>query len=334
MANAIDVEGVHYRYGDRVALAGVDLAVEPRQMFAILGPNGSGKSTLFKLLSTLAPLQEGELRVAGRSVRSEPNAVRSLLGVVFQYPSLDRKLTVRENIECQATLVGLRGAARRERVDEVLELLKLTDRGPERVETLSGGLKRRVELAKGILHRPPVLLLDEPSTGLDPAARLDYWAALQQLKNTFGTTVVMTTHLLEEADKADRIAIFHRGKVVAAGTPQSLRQAMGEAVLTVQGGSPEGVREAIREQLGWDGEIIGDAVRIRRHDAAARIGEITTLLGEGVDSVTLARPSLEDVFIASTGESFLASDAAETAAAEARAKEKSRGRGRKAPSRA
>ena len=301
---AIQITNLHYKYGDRVAVDGISQTIAAEQIYVILGPNGSGKSTLFKLMSTLIPLQQGEIELAGFSVRNSPNAVRQRLGVVFQYPSLDRKLSVKENIECQASLVGLRGADRKTRVTEVLELLKLADRTKDRVEKLSGGLKRRVELAKGILHRPQVLLLDEPSTGLDPAARLDYWAALQELKNNYGTTVVMTTHLLEEAEKADEIAIFNRGKLVANDAPEALRQQMGQSILTLQSRQPAVTQKTLQERFGWTSEIVGHQVRVRDEQAAGQAGEVARFLGDGIDSLTIARPSLEDVFVAKTGESY------------------------------
>ncbi len=301
---AVKIENIRYCYGDRVALDDITLSIAAQQVFAILGPNGSGKSTLFKLLSTLVPLQEGDVFIDGHSVRTSPDAARQKIGVVFQYPSLDRKLTVYENISCQAALVGLRGSQRASRIDEVMQLLKLADRKNERAEKLSGGLKRRVELAKGILHRPSILLLDEPSTGLDPSARLDYWTALQELKTQFGTTIAMTTHLLEEADKADRICIFHRGKIVAEDSPENLRREMGDAILTLQSREPQATHEQLLSRFGWQSEIVGNQVRVRESGAASKISEINNALGDSIDSLTLGRPSLEDVFVAKTGESF------------------------------
>jgi ABC-2 type transport system ATP-binding protein len=298
------MDRVRYRYDDRVAVDGLTQSVSREQLFLILGPNGSGKSTLFKLISTLIPLQEGEIFVDGLSVRTEANSVRQRISVVFQYPSLDRKLTVQENIECQAALVGLRGQMRRQRVAESMALMKITDRANERAERLSGGLKRRVELAKGILHQPSVLLLDEPSTGLDPSARLDLWAALQELKTQFGTTVVMTTHLLEEAEKADTIAIMNRGKLVAQDSPENLRRAMGSNIVTVTSRNPANTQQKLLEQFGWVSELVGNEVRINSGDVAQRISELAIALGDSVDSVTLARPSLEDVFVTRTGEHF------------------------------
>lgn len=302
--NAIELDQVRYSYGQRVAIDGLSQSIPREQLFLILGPNGSGKSTLFKLISTLIPLQDGEIFVDGLSVRKQANEVRQRISVVFQYPSLDRKLTVQENIECQAALVGLRGQQCRDRVQDAMRLMNITDRAKERAERLSGGLKRRVELAKGILHHPSVLLLDEPSTGLDPSARLDLWAALQELKTQFGTTVVMTTHLLEEAEKADTIAIMNRGKLVAQDSPDSLRREMGANIITVTSRNPATTQQKLLSQFGWASEIVGNEVRISSTDVAERISEVATALGDSIDSVTLARPSLEDVFVSKTGELF------------------------------
>jgi ABC-2 type transport system ATP-binding protein len=303
-SNAIQINNVTYRYGERVAIDSLTQSIAANQLFAVLGPNGSGKSTLFRLISTLVPLQQGEIEVSGLSVSTQATKVRQRIGVVFQHPSLDRKLTVRENIDCQASLVGLTGSSRRSRVDEVISAMSLQDRTNERAEKLSGGLKRRVELAKGILHRPEVLLLDEPSTGFDPSARLELWNALQELKQQHGCTVVMTTHLLEEADKADAIAIMHRGKVVAQDAPDALRRAMGSNIVTIQSREPQAAQNRIREQFGWTSEILNHAVRVSSSDAANRLAELTQLLGDSIECLTVARPSLEDVFIAKTGENF------------------------------
>ncbi len=302
---AIQITDLRYNYGERVAIDGLNQSIAAGIIFVILGPNGSGKSTLFKLVSTLVPLQQGEILVCGNSVRTNPHQVRQNIGVVFQYPSLDRKLTVQENIECQASLVGLRGSHRKSRVEEVIRLMSLTDRTGERAEKLSGGLKRRVELAKGILHRPAILLLDEPSTGLDPNARLELWSALQDLKKQFGTTVVMTTHLLEEADKADQIAIMNRGKLVAQDTPENLRRSMGGSVITLRSRNAEQTQRLISERFGWTSDLLSHEVRIHDANAANQVSEMAAALGDSIDSLTIARPSLEDVFVAKTGESFV-----------------------------
>ena len=231
---AIEISHLAHRYGEHEAIRDLSLSVAAGEIFALLGPNGSGKTTLFRVLSTLIPLQQGEVHILGYDLRREPDAIRAQLGVVFQAPSVDKKLTVMENIIHHGRLYGLGGRELRTRADEMLARLGLADRRRDLVETLSGGLRRRVELAKGMLHRPRLLLLDEPSTGLDPGARSDLWQYLEQVRDEDGVTVVLTTHLLEEAERADRIAIMHRGELAALDTPAALQAAVGGDAITIR----------------------------------------------------------------------------------------------------
>jgi len=300
---SIVCDDVHHRYGDREALRGVNLTIRAGEIFALLGPNGSGKTTLFRLLSTLVPVQRGRIEVAGLNVASDTLAVRGRIGIVFQSPSLDKKLTVDENIACQAALYGLSGAALNARRDEVLRQMKLTDRRSDYCEKLSGGLKRRVELAKGMLHQPTVMLLDEPSTGLDPSARLDLWQSLRAMADQ-GITVVLTTHLLEEADKADRVAIMFEGQVIADGTPQSLRSEMGDGLITISSADLDGIEVILRDEMGLETQRASNQVRIRCEGAPAWVPKIADRLGDSVHSISVGRPGLEDVFIAKTGYQF------------------------------
>jgi ABC-2 type transport system ATP-binding protein len=302
-AASIVCDDVHHRYGDREALRGVNLTIRPGEIFALLGPNGSGKTTLFRLLCTLVPIQRGRIEVAGLNVASNTLAVRGRIGIVFQSPSLDKKLTVDENIACQAALYGLSGAALTARRDEVLQQMKLTDRRGDFCEKLSGGLKRRVELAKGMLHQPTVMLLDEPSTGLDPSARLDLWQSLRAMADQ-GITVVLTTHLLEEADKADRVAIMFEGQVIADGTPQSLRAEMGDGLITIESADLDAVEKILHDEMGLETQRASNQVRIRCAGAPAWVPKIADRLGDSVHSISVGRPGLEDVFIAKTGYHF------------------------------
>ncbi|MEX0824902.1 MAG: ABC transporter ATP-binding protein [Pirellulaceae bacterium] len=300
----IAVRQVEHRYGDHEALRGVDLSVRQGEIFALLGPNGSGKTTLFRLISTLMPLQKGSIQVAGADVGSAPLEVRRRIGIVFQAPSLDKKLTVDENIACQGALYGVGGERLRKRRDEVLGLLGLTDRRGDYCEKLSGGLKRRVELAKGMLHRPPVLLLDEPSTGLDPGARLDLWDALRSMAAA-GMTILLTTHLLEEADKADRLAILASGRVIAEGRPEALRASLGEGLVTVRTDDPERAEQILANQLQLPFQRVQHQLRIQDANPAALVPRLAEALGSLAQSITVGRPGLEDVFIAKTGHRFL-----------------------------
>ncbi|MEI8213656.1 MAG: ABC transporter ATP-binding protein [Planctomycetota bacterium] len=301
---AIQIQDVTHRYGELFALDGLSLDIESRQIFGLLGPNGSGKSTLFRLISTLVPIQRGSIRVFGIDVDAERDGVREAIGVVFQSPSLDRKLTVRENLEYQAALYGLSRPVRNERIAELVERMGVADRMHDRCEKLSGGLKRRVELAKGLIHRPRLLLLDEPSTGLDPSARLELWQALVSLKNDWGTTVVLTTHWIEEADKCDRLAILDRGRLVAMDTPDLLRRETTETVLSILSSDPIRTSEIMRCQFGWDAKVFDQTVRVVTQDSITSLAPLMDALGASALSITIGRPSLEDVFIRKTGKPF------------------------------
>jgi ABC-2 type transport system ATP-binding protein len=301
---AIQIQDVTHRYGELFALDGLSLDIESRQIFGLLGPNGSGKSTLFRLISTLVPIQRGSIRVFGIDVDAERDGVREAIGVVFQSPSLDRKLTVRENLEYQAALYGLSRPVRNERIAELVERMGVADRMHDRCEKLSGGLKRRVELAKGLIHRPRLLLLDEPSTGLDPSARLELWQALVSLKNDWGTTVVLTTHWIEEADKCDRLAILDRGRLVAMDTPDLLRRETTETVLSILSSDPIRTSEIMRCQFGWDAKVFDQPVRVVTQDSITSLAPLMDALGASALSITIGRPSLEDVFIRKTGKPF------------------------------
>jgi ABC-2 type transport system ATP-binding protein len=300
-----DVRGLQHRYGEHVALSGIDLVVKAGQIVAMLGPNGSGKTTLFRLLCTLMPVQQGEVLVSGFSARTDPMAVRRQIGIVFQSPSLDKKLTVDENIACQGALYGIRGELLRRRRDELLDQLQLRDRRGDLCERLSGGLKRRVELAKGMLHRPRLLLLDEPSTGLDPAARLGFWEAIRALAEQ-GTAVLMTTHLLEEADKADRVLILNQGRVIADGSPWELRSSLGPGIVTVTADDLDAAEQLLIHQLGLTPQRIHRQLRLRSDSPAELVPLLLQSLGDRAQSITIGRPSLEDVFVARTGLEFVA----------------------------
>jgi ABC-2 type transport system ATP-binding protein len=301
---AIQVSRLSHRYGERLALAGLDLAVEPGEIFALLGPNGGGKTTLFRLLSTLIPVQQGDVSVLGFDVVRGRAEVRSRIGVVFQAASLDKKLTVAENLCHQGHLYGLKGAELRLRVDEMLDRLGLNERKGDLVETLSGGLRRRVELAKGMLHRPKLLLLDEPSTGLDPAARSDLWDYLRLIRGQRGVTVVLTTHLLEEADKADRLAILNAGTLVALDTPERLRAGVGGDSLTIACDNPASLAVSITERFGYAAKVVDGSVRLERPDAHQLVAGVCEAFPGRIQAVTFGKPTLEDVFIARTGHRF------------------------------
>ena len=298
-------------FGERRALDGISLEVRRGELFCLLGPNGGGKSTLFRILATLSLPDSGTARVGGHDVVSAAAEVRARLGVVFQSPSLDGKLTILENLRCGGALYGLTGAELESRITEATKALNLTDRLNDIVETLSGGLQRRAEIAKCLLIRPEVLLLDEPSTGLDPGARLDLWAALEKLRVEHGVTALCTTHLMEEAARADRVGIVSSGKLVALGTPEELTSAIGGDVISLRTSKEVGadqLAKLITDKTGIPATVVEGEVRIEHAEAYAVAARLASEFPKEITSLRIARPTLEDVFIARTGRLFADQD--------------------------
>ena len=298
---AIEVDCVEFRYGSRTALDDVSFTVAPKEIFGLLGPNGGGKTTLFRILCTLLAPASGRARVFDLDVAQEPHAVRRRIGVVFQAMSLDRMLTAAENLHHQGHLYGLHGRAMKERVKEALERVGLSDRAGDRVETLSGGLQRRLELAKGLLHGPDLLLLDEPSTGLDPGARRDLWQYLTYLRDSDGVTILVTTHLLDEAERCDRLGILDQGRLVAQGTPEELKKKIGGDVIVLAARDPETLRRQIEERFGLPATTVNSTVRLERERGLEFIAQLVEAFPGQIDAVSDSKPTLEDVFIHETG---------------------------------
>jgi ABC-2 type transport system ATP-binding protein len=301
---AVEVEGLGHRYGDRQALSDVTFSVSRGEIFGLLGPNGSGKTTLFKILSTLMPATEGRARVLGRDLAQAPRPIRERLGVVFQHPSLDPKLTVLENLMHHGHLHGLSGGELKSRAHALLDRFGLGERVRDRVETLSGGLKRRTELAKALLPRPELLLLDEPSTGLDPGARREFSAHLDQLRREEAVTALLTTHIMEEAECCDRVGILDQGRLVTLGAPDELKRRVGGDVVVIRAREPEQLRLKVRDKLGHEPVLVDGSLRVAEtggHEFAREVAE--AFPGE-VTSVTFGKPTLEDVFIHLTGHRF------------------------------
>jgi ABC-2 type transport system ATP-binding protein len=308
---AIAVDRVCHRYGSRTALREISFSVPAGTLFGLLGPNGGGKTTLFRILATLLRPTSGDAELLGVRLSADPAAIRRRLGVVFQHPSVDGKLTVTENIMTHGHLYGLHGESLRARMDEILARLGLSDRAGDRVETLSGGLQRRTELAKALLHRPPLLLLDEPSTGLDPGARRDFMQYLQQLRDQEGVSVVLTTHHMEEAERCDRIAILHQGSLIRVGTPAELKLAVGGDVVVVRTPDPRALQQKLRDHLGCEAVMVDGTLRVERPRGHELVRDVVERFPADVTLVTYGKPTLEDVFIHLTGHRFWEEPAAE-----------------------
>jgi ABC-2 type transport system ATP-binding protein len=315
--DAIVVEELRKRYKDVQALDGVSFSVRDGEVFGLLGPNGAGKSTTVRTLTTLTQPDSGRALVAGEDVVKHPNRVRHLIGYVAQDSGVDWEATGRENLMLQGRIHGMSGATLRRRVDELLELVGLREAADRQARGYSGGMKRRLDIAIGLVHKPRVLFLDEPTTGLDPEARAAMWIEVERLAAQESLTILLTTHYLEEADRlAERVAIVSRGKVVVEGTPDELKAGLRGELVTVELGDVDGRSEtALRVVHGVDGatEVAADGrfVRARVPNGAQAIPGILGSLdsaGFEVASVTTQRPSLDDVYLHYTGRDFASED--------------------------
>jgi ABC-2 type transport system ATP-binding protein len=313
--DAIVVDEVRKRYGEVQALDGVSFVVREGEIFGLLGPNGAGKSTTVRVLVTLTRADEGRASVAGHDVRTEQTAVRRAIGYVPQDSGVDGFGTGRENLLLQGRVQGMGGRDLRSRADELLELVGIADAADRIVKNYSGGMRRRLDIALGLVHRPRVLFLDEPTTGLDPEARVALWAEVSRLAEAESLTILLTTHYLEEADQlADRLAIVSRGKVVVEGTPSALKAGLqGDAVhVELENGAVAEAEVVLvgvgaRPEQVLDGRTIVSRVE---NGGRALPGIISALEGAGiaVASVSLSRPSLDDVYLHFTGRDFTSED--------------------------
>ncbi len=313
---AIEASNLRKTYPGGVrALDGLNFAVEAGTIFGLLGPNGAGKSTTVKILTTLSRPDSGEARVAGLDVVRNPERVRRSIGVVGQKHGLDPESTGRENLEMQAEIYGLTGSARRERVEQLLERFGLAEAAGRIAKTYSGGMQRRLDVALGLVQQPKVLFLDEPTTGLDPEARVELWREIERLAGEEEMTILLTTHYLEEADRlAARLAIVDRGRVVAEGTPEQLKSELrGDTVQVELAESSNGNAVAALQGLpGLSGlSVEGRVLRARAENGAAAVPSVLAALEQGglqVASATVARPSLDDVYLRHAGRSFQQAD--------------------------
>jgi ABC-2 type transport system ATP-binding protein len=301
----ISVQNLVHRYESRTALNGVSFDVRPAELFGLLGPNGSGKTTLFRILSTLMIPTGGRALVMGCDAAQDAARLRRLIGVVFQAQSIDPKLTAYENLWHQGHLYGLSGGALKKRIGEILSRVGLADRASERVETFSGGMQRRIELAKGLLHHPGVLLLDEPTTGLDPGARRDLWQYLQMLREEEQVSVLVTTHLMEEAERCDRLAIMNEGNLVALGTPTELKSEIGGDVILLDAThDAASLADHIRARFRVETTVLGNQVRIEREEGHRFVPDLVEAFPGEIQAISVSKPALEDVFIHRTGHKF------------------------------
>jgi ABC-2 type transport system ATP-binding protein len=300
----IQVEDLRHTYGKRAALNGISFSVNTGEIFALLGPNGSGKTTLFRILSTLMLPSGGRALVGGFDATKQPDQVRRRIGVVFQSQSVDAKLTAAENLWHQGHLYGLRGTELKDRIAAMLRHVALADRADERVETFSGGMQRRVELAKGLMHYPSVLLLDEPTTGLDPGARRDLWQYLHELRTQEHVSVIVTTHLMEEAERCDRLAILNQGEIVALGTPTELRSQIGGDVILLETDDAESLATRIEQKFHAGATVLDGKVRMERKEGHRFVPDLVEAFPGQIQSISVSKPTLEDVFINRTGHRF------------------------------
>ena len=287
------------KFGAISAVDGIQLDVQAGQIFGFLGPNGAGKSTTIKILATLLKPTSGKAAVAGFDVLTQPTQVRQSIGLVFQDQSLDDRLTAEENLWFHAMLYDLPSAVFAERLEEVLRLVDLLDRRHSLVRTFSGGMKRRLEIARGLLHHPKVLFLDEPTLGLDPQTRNAIWKHVKALREAKGSTVFMTTHYMEEAEHCDKIAIIDNGKIQAVDSPLNLKRMVGGDKIIV--GGDEGLLDDIKRSYNVDAQKVGNEIHFQMDRGAEFIPRLVSEFAGRIKSIQVKEPSLEDVFLRLTG---------------------------------
>ncbi len=300
----LSASGIRFAYGKRQVLDGVSIAVRPGEIFGLLGPNGSGKSTLLALLSGMRELQGGSIELNGANASPKSRPYRQQVGVVFQSAALDAKLSVAENLGLTATIYGFAGSAAKQRISEALEIARLTDRANDVVGTLSGGMRRRLDIARALLPEPKILLMDEPTTGLDEASYRALWEHLGESNRRAGTTIVVSTHRPDEAARCNRLCVIHEGAVVATDTPDALRSGLADDLVVITCENPADVCASLREAGFSAGESDG-GVTIGCEDGHAVVPKVFEALPAGsISAVAVRRPGLADAFLALTGSSL------------------------------
>ena len=298
---AIEVEDLVKSYGDVDAVRGVSFTVPPGEVFGFLGPNGAGKSTTINVLCTLARPTSGAARVSGFDVVSQRDDVRRHLGLVFQDPTLDVQLTAAQNLRMHAELYGIDADVIPARMDQMLQMVDLADRRAQRVITFSGGMKRRLEIARGLMHSPRVLFLDEPTIGLDPQTRSSIWRYIRALQEKEGTTIFMTTHYMDEAEFCDRIAIMDRGEIVVLDTPEALKASVGADRVVLGTADDDAALAALRDRFGIEASVAEGAVTFHVENGEAFVPRLFAELDVAITSIAVSRPTLDDVFMRYTG---------------------------------
>ena len=298
---AIHVDGLTKKFGDFTAVDAISFDVRHGEIFGFLGPNGAGKTTTIRMLATLMPPSSGRAMLNGFDVVHQQVRVRESIGLVFQDNSLDDRLSANENLYFHALMYDMPAAEFEPRVREVLSMVDLLDRRHAIVRTFSGGMRRRLEIARGLLHHPAVLFLDEPTVGLDPQTRAAIWEHVRRLRDGFGVTVFMTTHYMDEAENCDRIAIIDHGHIVALGSPEELKASAGEDIMSVGAADPQALAPAIASRYGVEVTQGPDGLRFDVKDGAAFIPRLTADFPGQIRSVSVHRPTLDDVFLQLTG---------------------------------
>ncbi|HZL19442.1 MAG TPA: ATP-binding cassette domain-containing protein [Polyangia bacterium] len=324
MTVAIEVQDLKKSYAAVEAVRGIDFTVAAGEIFGFLGPNGAGKTTTIKILCTLLQATSGVARLAGLDVGSSPAEVRRRIGVVFQDPALDDRLTAEENLHLHAVVYRVPRAERAARIDEALRFVDLYDRRKDLTRTFSGGMKRRLEIARGLVHRPDILFLDEPTTGLDPQTRARTWEVLRELRQKFGTTLFLTTHYMDEAENCDRIAIVDHGLIVALDTPAALKQRVGKDLVTARTAAPEALSRLLTEKYGLTSAPADGGLTFLVEAGDAFIVKLLTTDRPPLEGISVRRPTLDDVFLSLTGRQIRA-EGAEGNAARLRALVRRRG---------
>jgi ABC-2 type transport system ATP-binding protein len=309
---AIDVVGLTKSYGEIEAVRGIDFAVPVGETFGFLGPNGAGKSTTIKILCTLARPTAGSATVAGHDVTRERDAVRRNIGLVFQDTTLDNYLTGAQNLRFHADLYGVPAAAVAPRMRQVMEMVGLWDRRDSLVMTYSGGMQRRLEIARGLLHAPRVLFLDEPTVGLDPQTRASIWEYINELKGREDITIFLTTHYMDEAEHCDRIAIIDHGKIVAIDTPEALKASVGKDRVQIQTADDQAAIAELSREFGLEAGIHEGAVTFSVADGEQFVPRLFATMSVPIRAVSVSRPSLDDVFMSYTGKTIRDAEASGT----------------------